>query len=105
MVPPALASAVQLVCVFGFDRIFVAGYERDRRRESAVGDWNSSVLRGGDSSGHSRHDLEQNRCVVERLGLLAPAAEDERIATLQAHDALVLARELDEKRVDLFLGH
>ena len=39
------------------------------------------------------------------LGLLAPAAEDERVAALQAHDPPAAAAVLDERRVDLVLGH
>jgi len=40
----------------------------------------------------------------ERLDLLAAAAEDERIAALQAHDAPALARQAHHQRVDLVLA-
>jgi hypothetical protein len=58
-------------------------------------------------------DVAVPRCVTgipayagrrERLRLLAAAAEHERIAALQAHDALALVRQPDQQRVDLLLA-
>ena len=52
---------------------------------------------------HARHDLERNARLRESLGLLAAAAEHERIAALEPHDTPPPARVLDEQVVDLAL--
>jgi hypothetical protein len=57
----------------------------------------------GDRGGDPRNDLERDPGVGEVLGLLAAAAEDERIAAFQPHDALFLARQLDEPPVRVLL--
>ncbi len=49
------------------------------------------------SRGHAWNDLELHPGGAARLGLLAPAAEDERVAALQAHDAEPPLRPLDER--------
>jgi hypothetical protein len=53
--------------------------------------------------GHARDDLEAHPRRGERLRLLAAAPEHERVAALQAHDALPGPAQLDELRVDLVL--
>ena len=54
--------------------------------------------------GHAGHDLERNAGVGQRFGLFAAAAEDERIAALEAHDGEAAARALDQHGADLVLG-
>ena len=100
IVPPARASADQSVCVSSFAGSSWPGDEGDRRRDAAMRDGNARVRRRGDARRHARHDLERHARLGERLRLLAAAAEDERIAALEPHDALPLAPELDEQRVD-----
>ncbi len=53
----------------------------------------------------ARHDLERNAGRVQRLRLLAAAPEDERVAALQADDALSGSRLLDRQSLDLALLH
>jgi hypothetical protein len=65
---------------------------------------NSRVRRCGDAGGDARHHLESDARVRESLRLLAPAAENERIAALESNDALPLAGEADEERFDVFLA-
>ena len=56
---------------------------------------------GGDRR-DARDDVVVDPRIAEHLELLAPAAEDERVAALEAHDVEV-APELDEEAVDLLL--
>ena len=55
--------------------------------------------------GHARHDLERHARGAQRLGLLAAAAEHERVAALEPHDPLAGLPELDQQRVDVLLRH
>ena len=64
---------------------------------------NAGIRRRGDARRHARNDLERNPRRGERLRLFASAAEHERIAAFEPHDALAFARELHEQRVDLVL--
>ena len=74
----------------GLGRILVRGHEGDRRGLVAVGDRDARVGGCGDAGGHAGHDLERHARLGERLGLLAAAAEHERVAALQAHHPLAL---------------
>ena len=65
--------------------ILVRRHERDRRGLVAVRDRDAGVGGRGDARGHARHDLEAHARLGQRLGLLAAAAEHERVAALQAH--------------------
>ena len=72
---------------------------------AAVGDRDAGVGGRADGAGDAGHDLERDAGRGERLGLLAAAAEHERVAALQPHDASRPVRPaLDEQRVDLVLG-
>ena len=84
-------------------RVLVPGDHRKCRRQAAVRDGNPSVSRHRDRRRDARHDLERDARRPQRLRLLSPAPEDERIAALQAHDALALARLIDEQPVDRLL--
>ena len=66
----------------------VAGGEGDGARQPAMGQRNARVGRRGDGGGDAGDDDEGDAGVDERLGLFAAAAEDERIAALEAHDDL-----------------
>src|SRR5205823_12528299 len=82
---------------------FVTGDERDRRRVVAMRDRNPGVRGTRDRRRDARHDLEVDAGRDELLGLLAAASETERIAALEPHDALSLARFVDEELIDLIL--
>ena len=51
------------------------------------------------------HDVERDAGALEREHLLAAAAEDERIAALQPHDAPPAARRADHDAVNRLLRH
>ena len=51
------------------------------------------------------HDLDVDAGVPAERELLAAAAEDVRVAALEPHDALALAGEVHEQRVDRVLRH
>ena len=64
-----------------------------RRRNAGVG-------RDSERRAHARHDLERHRRPAERLGLLGPPPEEERIAVLEPHDGLAGLRTGDEEPFD-----
>ena len=84
--PPARASASQSVSVRALRRVLVAGDDRDVRRHAAVRHRDPGVRGRGDRAGDAGHDLERHAGGEQRLGLLAAAAEHERVAALQPHD-------------------
>ena len=53
-----------------------------------MGERDAGVGRRGDGGGHAGHDDERHAGGDQRLGLLAAAAEDERIAALEPHHDL-----------------
>src|ERR1051326_6611401 len=69
----------------------------------AGGAGDAGVRGAGDGRGDARHDLEGDAGGGELLRLFAAAAEDERIAALEADDALPILRLGHEQRVDLVL--
>ena len=101
--PGKRASASQSSAVSSFAGILVAGDERDRRGVVAMGDRDPRVGRRGDAGRDAGDDLELDPGGGERLGLLAAAAEHERVAALEPHDAAARARALDHQRLDLLL--
>ncbi len=80
-----------------------AAHERDAGGEVAVGEGDARVRGDPERRGDAGHDLERDARGREGLGLLGAAAEQERIAALEAHDAEPRAREIDERGVDLGL--
>ncbi len=72
--------------------ILVAGDEGDRGGVVAVGDRDPGVGGRGDPGGDAGDDLELDPGLAQRFALLAAAAEDERVAALQPHDAACPAR-------------
>ena len=58
---------------------------------------------GGERRGDARHDLEGDAGLAQRRHLLAGAAEDERVAGLQPHDAAACRGLAHQQRVDLVL--
>ncbi len=68
-------------------------------------DGDARVCRRSDARRHPGHHLELHSGETTRLGLLASAAEHERVAALQANDAQTPPRPLDQLLVDRILGH
>ena len=68
-----------------------------------MGDRDAGVGRRGDAGGDAGDDLEGDAGLAQHLRLLAAAAEDERVAALEPHDAPARARVLDQQRVGLLL--
>src|SRR3954469_13022643 len=68
-------------------------------------DRDPGVGRRRDPRRDRRHDFERHAGGHEGLGFLAATAEDERVATLEPHDALAAAGELDQEGVDGLLLH
>ena len=70
-----------------------------------MGHWDARVGRCGDTRRDAGDDLEGDLGLGERLGLLAAAAEDERVAALEADDDFALPSAIDQQIGDLILGH
>ena len=94
--PAHAAGRVLGVEVTG-DDADVLGVAAGRHRDAGV-------RRGRDRAGDAGHDLEGDPGVDERLGLLAAAAEHERVAALEPHHPPARLRVLDQLRVDLLLA-
>ena len=68
-------------------------------------DGNSRIGRRRDTGGDSRHDLELEPRRGERDRFLSAATEHHRVAALEPHHALSLAREFEQERSDRVLIH
>jgi hypothetical protein len=68
-----------------------------------MGDRDPRVGGRRDTRRHPRHDLEAHAGLGQRFGLLAAAAEHERVAALQPDHALPGLPQLHQLRVDLVL--
>ena len=66
-----------------------------------MGDRDPGVGGRGDPGGDAGDDLELDPGRGQRLGLLAAAAEDERVAALEPDDAAPGPGALDHQRLDL----
>jgi hypothetical protein len=78
--------------------------ERHCRRNTARGQRDSRVCRDGGGRAHPGHHLESDAGRGQRLALLGPAPEDERVATLEPHDSLAVERPVDQHPVDVGLA-
>ena len=78
-------------------RVLVAGDERHAAGELAVRDRDAGVGGRGDAGRHAGHDLERDAGLAQHERLLAAAAEHERVAALEAHDAPPGARVLEQQ--------
>ena len=70
----------------------VAGDDADRAGVVAVRQRDAGARRGPQRGGDARHDLVGDAGLAEGFGLLAAAAEDHRVAALEADDGAALAR-------------
>ncbi len=81
----------------------LAGREDEARCRAAKRQRNLGFRGRGERGGYARHDLEGNIRRPKRGHLLAGAAEDERVAGLEAHDAAAVRGFADKDRVDVVL--
>ena len=81
----------------------VAGNEYHRLGVVAVREWNAGIRGTAGGGSNARHHLKRYALFHERGDLLAPAAEDERIAALEPYHALALFRQPHQKLVDVLL--
>ena len=88
----------------GLRRVFVAGEENDATGVRAVRERDARVGRRGQRRGDARNNLKRDARRDERLGFLAPAAEDKWIAAFESHDGFPFAREPHEDGLDIALG-
>ena len=82
----------------------MAGGEDDLGRPIAIGKRTADGSCGSEGGGDSGNDLERNAGLGERGNFFGGAAEDERVAALEADHAAPGARMVDHEGVDLFLG-
>ena len=81
----------------------MARNDREPGGDPAVRDRDPRERGRGDRRADPGHDFVRNAGARERERLFATAAEDERIAALQAHDALAASRRLDHEALDALL--
>lgn len=68
--------------------------ESDARCNAAVRERDSELRRDAHGGGDARHDVHGDAALAQVLELLASAAEDERVASLEADDAGACAGKL-----------
>jgi len=81
----------------------VAGDEDASLRVIAMGQRNAGVGGASGRCGDARANLERNAVLGELFDLFAAATEDERVAALEPHHALALARQPHQQVADLLL--
>jgi hypothetical protein len=90
---------------FGIIGIFVAGEDGETGAMLAMGEGNAGVIRRRHDRRNAGHHFKTDFRRRERLGFLAAAPENVRIAALEPHDAFAFARPGDEQRGDFLLRH
>jgi len=86
-------------------RIFMTRRDDERGVVRAMGDGNPRVRRRRDGGRDARYDLEGDAARAKRLGLLAAAPEDERIAAFEPNDAFAARPQANQHRRNLVLRH
>ncbi len=81
----------------------VAGGKDTDLRMVAMGQRDAGIGSATCCCGNAGNDFEGNAVFSERFDLLAAASENERIAALQANDALALLGQPDQQYIDFFL--
>ena len=89
----------------GFAGSAVTGDDGDRGGDAAVGHGNTGGGRRGEGRRDAGNHLERDAGLEQGEGLLATAAEHERVTALQPHDPLAGPGQLDEQRRDQLLRH
>ena len=83
-VPGNRAKACQSIAEGRFARYFVAGHQRDRRSQPAMGDRNARVGSRGQCGGDAGNDLKGNIGRSQSLDLLGGSGENRGVTTLQS---------------------
>ncbi|CAM5582189.1 hypothetical protein SSTU70S_01767 [Stutzerimonas stutzeri] len=81
----------------------VTGDELTRMGDIAVSQWDAGIGAAAGGGGDAGHHLAVHAALEQVFQLLGATAEDGRIATLQAHHALVLQRQPGQQCVDFRL--
>jgi len=81
----------------------MAGDETHRMRRLPMGQRYAKLGRRRQCRGDTRHHAHADAGSLQRLDLLAGAAENHRVAGFQPHHAFALAGQLDHQRVDIVL--
>src|ERR1700741_1317508 len=81
----------------------MASKEDDLRSKPPVGQRNMNARCCREGCGDSWHDFKRDARVVQRIDLLARAAEEHRISDLEAHDAPPFASMTNQERIDVIL--
>ena len=89
--PGVAASPAQSSADSGRGGVLVTGDDGDLGRHAALGDRDAGIGGHRERRRHARHDLERHAGGAQRERLLAAAAEDERVAALEPHDAFAAA--------------
>ena len=79
--------------------------DEERRRDAAMRHRNAGRRRRGDRARDAGHDVVRDAGVLQRQRFFAAAAEHERVAALQPHDAPAAARGANHQRVNRRLRH
>ena len=66
-------------------------------------DWDAGERRRADARGNARHNLEGDAMTKEKLGLLGPSSEDQRIAPLEPDNHPPGRCMLEQDLIDLVL--
>ncbi len=82
----------------------MAGEEDEGAGSVAMGERDAELGGAGQRRGHAGHHHGPDARGAQGGELLSAAGEDQRVAALEADDALALAGEADEQRIDLGLG-
>ena len=98
-VDPGLAGLLWQLSLW----IGVTGHEGHGRGRAAVRDGDAGERRRANARGNARHDLEGDAMTNEKLGLLGPSSENQRIAPLEPDDHPPGGCMLEQDLVDLVL--
>lgn len=88
----------------GIGRVAVAGEYREAGTVGAVREGDAGVVSGGDDGGDAGDHFKRYFLGGERFGFFAAAAEDERVAALEADDGFAGFGAGDHEVDELFLG-
>ena len=83
----------------------VGGDDMQRVGEAAVRDGDTGAFRRGDGRSDAGHDFVGDAVRQQRFDFLAAAAEQKRVAALEAHDVASVQRFAHDQGFDLALRH
>ena len=83
----------------------MSGDDEERRRDAAVRHRDAGRRRPRDRARHAGHDVVRDAGALQRQRFLAAAAEHERVAALEPHDAFAAPRGANHQRFDRALRH